>query len=299
MKRQLGMALLIVLLLISTLSVIAINSQDAWKQIFWRTEAQLSQQQIRFILLGAEDLIRIQVISNISQDNVHARQAWAQKNMHFQLGDDRINYAITDMNACFNINTLALPGALHGGDLQNGEIPWRHQVFLKILENLGVDEIKGMLFLKRLQPLLPLADITELRAVTDVGRELWLRLKPMLCVHPAEKNRININSLQGHHGAILLRSLMLNHISLAEAAEALEKYSDSNWEQGENIFNSLSQEPVRVALSKMQSGVTHTSDSFSVKIWMDINDFRYELTSQMQRDKNAVFVTQHHFGIEQ
>lgn len=247
MKRNKGMALLVVMLLLALMATLAIGINQFWYSAFNRTLNQQAHIQAKWQLLGGEIFARQWLAESLqNQTAVHFGQRWAQPGQALRTEDGSIGITFRDAQACFNINTLNYrfrapekPPEIPPPMTEESTTPVfradiARQVFDALLANLGFtaaqtkqlgDSIEARLTSGKMA----FSDISELRPLPGVSRERFLQLKPLLCALPAQKSEININTL-GEPQLPLLQALFLNQATRDALQPLLAARPPDGWE---------------------------------------------------------------------
>ncbi len=107
-SREQGVALLVVLLILSLMVTIAAAIAERNGRTFWRTVAQLDQLQAKWDGYSAEEMA-IQILQRSRQASprkTHLAQNWAQSELQFETGGGDVRGRIVDAQACFNLNAI-------------------------------------------------------------------------------------------------------------------------------------------------------------------------------------------------
>ena len=214
-----GVALLIVLLLLASLSVIAVSMTQTMRLSTARTGMAESIDQARWYARGAEalatQLITQQWAANPANDS--RGEDWLTAARQFPIDGGMIEARLSDETLCFNVNSLVI--ADEGAREANPEAQER---FMMLLDELGLDSVAQETVTETLTDWIdtaglgggsgaedpayarldvpyrtaeaPMADISELRAVMWMSPLLYKTLAPHVCVQPGERpSPININ----------------------------------------------------------------------------------------------------------
>lgn len=111
-----GVALITVLIVVAVVALVATGMASAFFLHLNRTGNILEADQAQEYARGAEEFA-IQVLKkSFEQDkNVHLKQPWAVKGMAFPIDHGVLTGEITDLQACFNLNSLAASGNANAG----------------------------------------------------------------------------------------------------------------------------------------------------------------------------------------
>ena len=138
-SREQGVALLVVLLILSLMVTIAAAIAERNGRTFWRTVAQLDQLQAKWDGYSAEEMA-IQILQRSRQASprkTHLAQNWAQSELQFETGGGDVRGRIVDAQACFNLN------AINYGAVDLAGVPYAARIFQQLLINLQVDIIQA------------------------------------------------------------------------------------------------------------------------------------------------------------
>jgi general secretion pathway protein K len=297
--KQRGMALLIVLLIVATMAAVAVNTQEYWQRALSRAEGQLFRQQAKWTLLGAEEWVRLQLLDTLPIERIHLGQPWARTEQHFQLDDITVHYQLRDNQACFNLNAVRPPRISPpsaDGESVVSQAPLPQRVFTQLLMNQAMNDTQAKALTAALAVATPLQDSSQLRALPGVNRELWLRLRPLICVHPHNRLRININTLQGSVGIELLTALMQGHFSHRHAENRLATRPATGWPSVEALAGEHLNNTATKAFAELQSLVTLSSDDMELLLWTEQQQRSYQLRSRLTRTEQGFRVTERRYG---
>ena len=263
--RQRGVALLIVLLLLATMSLVAITMTQALRGATGRALSAESLDQSRWYALGAEALaagiVQQQWLVRPAHDS--RMEDWLTQPVFVPFDGGQIEARIADDTGCFNLNSLVLRD-----DQALEENPEARERFEYLLEALGLDAVARESIAEAIVDWLDtdfaagtdgaedgdyarlstpyragntlMADITELRAVMWISPELYALLRPYVCVHPEiAATKININLVTQAEAPVLYAAFA----GLLEPAE-IESLIDAIPDQGFIIIDQFWALPV-------------------------------------------------------
>lgn len=299
MKQQ-GMALLIVLLLVATMASVAVSTQTYWITVFSRTENQQFRLQAKWMLLGAEEWIRLKLLATLPTDNVNVGQAWALSAQSFLLDDKKVSYQLSDNQACFNLNAIApFRSEPEGADAENTVTrePLPHKILKILLLRQGMSPLQTTQLLTTLAASTPLIDVSQLRAMPGIDYQIWQRIHPLVCVQPQKRLRINLNTLQGETGTELLIALTQGQLSHSQAQRQLSTRPTTGWRNIPALIDDTTNDTARVVFAQLQSVATLFSDDMELKLWTEQTPHIYQLRSRFIRTENGFRVTERRYGI--
>ena len=324
MRRQRGMALLVVLLLLAVMVTMASSMTERYRMQWLRTYNQQLQQQNYWYLLGSENLIRKVLVQDF-KDNPEKNslnQYWAIEDQVFPVENAILQGVVRDQHACFNLNSLS--NNITDETKTTASATYRATVFQDLLINLGTDEYRAQQITAAVQdwldtntiarslgaedseyeartpPYLPanslMQDVSELRAIRGMDAALYRRLLPQVCVIPETTLQINPNTLRTIH-APLLSALFLNDLSIDDARSILEQRPASGWDDVASFLELNALSNTASAGDQVQSALTIKSFYFLATLQADTDNYQSRLISLFQRQSNnQVTVIRRHFG---
>lgn len=122
-----GMAMVIVMVLLAVMTLLAANMSGRIQQQIGLALHQQEYQVLPWLTAAAESqALRLLRDSVGLEPTVNLSQAWAQEDLHFALPQGRVSLALSDLQACFNLNALheaqiSLAGQTSGSSSNTGE----------------------------------------------------------------------------------------------------------------------------------------------------------------------------------
>ena len=241
---QRGAALIIVLVLVASLSFIAMGLTDQTKRTAKRTINDQTRASSLWRALGAENLaatalegilLRGDEVMSIDDD-------WAAAPIPLPMDDGAATVHLIDASRCFNLNAFAKEededdddsalkeferlldhlglGAFEGARLGEVIIDWIDANDTR--ENQGAeDDYYTSLPVPYRTGGTMLADVSELRAMEGVSAALYRQLKPYICALPnSAPSVLNINMLRTRDAPILA-ALLGDEFTLGQASDAI------------------------------------------------------------------------------
>ncbi|MCK5819556.1 MAG: type II secretion system minor pseudopilin GspK [Psychromonas sp.] len=252
-RKQKGVALLTVLLILSVMITIAVSMTSRLTRGIKLTEGIVFSQSAYWYGQAAADLGVMVLNQDFKETNtVSLNQTWARPNFAFPLQNGSISGTVKDMRSCFNVNAL---GKTDKGNNQIMELS-EFQLLLteigiarrtaKIIAHSTKDWIdinnvandpqgaedayyKG-LGLPYLAAHHLMVDISELRAVRGVGQKTYDAIAPFLCAIPVSDQKIDINTVSAKQPEILYALLGENSgIRLGALKQLLASRPKNGW----------------------------------------------------------------------
>ncbi len=247
-NKQRGAALLIVLLLVATLSFVALSVTEITSLSAARSFNERSRSESLWRAFGAEVLAgaAIQAARQAAPDKMSLDDPWVAEPLVVPMDEGGARIFFSDATTCFNVNSLA---AQNPSGQSAGQTGSPRQVFVLLVRNIGFREFEG----ERLADIIidwldtdnnrqpqgaednhytalpvpyrsggqPLANVSELRALSGMTREIYIQLKPFLCAQGSTMpSPVNINMLITEH-APLLAALLGEQVSVSQAADII------------------------------------------------------------------------------
>ncbi|MFP7722889.1 type II secretion system minor pseudopilin GspK [Lysobacter sp. A3-1-A15] len=268
MKRQRGVALLTVLLLVAVMTALVVAVLDDIRFGLRRTANAQAVAQAQRYALGAETLARLQIDRLARRDPTRTtlEGQWNGRPFVFPLGggttgepEGMISARVSDASACFNLNSVVegVPGMWLRRELGIGQ-------YIALLEALDFAPGQARAMADALADWIDsdlqrspagaedpqyalrgdgyrtggtlLAETSELRAVAGYDPATYARIRPHVCALPdTALSPININTLQ-QDDAVLLTMLTGGALPLARARAVIAARPDDGWSAHEAFW---------------------------------------------------------------
>lgn len=323
MKKQQGVALIVVLLLLAMMTLLAVQMSERLQFNFYRVENQVQNQQAYWYALGMEELAKIAIQQGIDDsDTVNLSQAWATKGQRYPLEGGEAVGDIVDRQACFNLNALSgLPK-----DADSTKKPFLVRFLQSLLEEQGVDSYDAEVIADSSweyvdpedgvnssfgagdstyegfqPPYLPprglMADISEFRAVNGVTAQVYNKLKPLLCAIPTTDLVLNVNTLYKHQAPLLV-GLFAPELSLSDAEALIAERSYDGWQNIEDFMAEAAIARLSAAVKKSaKEHLAVSSNYFQLDTEILVDRARVRLVALLHRDgQEKVTVIRRRYG---
>ncbi|CAG9298377.1 type II secretion system minor pseudopilin GspK [Celerinatantimonas diazotrophica] len=252
--RQQGVALLIVLLIITIMVVLASKMALTGRMDIARLNDVKTQSDNWQRLLSAEQLA-LSVLRDSMRDSTRLslNQKWA-KQVTLPVDGGSIRGQIVDASRCFNLNALGQPNDASGQSMVQ-TLFYRLLVIEKVpaqkaqmiaaatrdwvdshshaLAGGGEDEVYQDAGYKA--PNTMLVDVSQWREVRGVDEQIYRRLSPLLCALPTQRLRIDINTLQSAQ-APLLEMLFYGYLTREKALKVIAQRPSRGFQTVDQIF---------------------------------------------------------------
>ncbi|EYE08492.1 type II secretion system (T2SS), K family protein [Escherichia coli 1-110-08_S3_C1] len=234
-----------VLLLLAVMASVSVGLSQRISRQTDRMRSLQDYQQATWYAVSAESLALSILNENLKNEEHTPIYSWSIGSHLFPLSQGKMAVTLRDAQACFNLNALAQPAKVSGegeGQLitliSRLDVPARRAA--QITESLqafiggGRDgqKQKDSEYLSRPVPFWPakqpLTDISELRVVQGMDAALYQKIKPLVCVLPMNRQRININSLDVSQ-SVILEALFGSGLSPAQARALLQQRPGKGW----------------------------------------------------------------------
>ena len=298
MRRQRGVVLLSVLLILALLSALVYQLVGRQSLVVAQARQTFAGDQALQYALGAEALarqiLRQEWMDTGAVDNLS--EVWAQPLPPLEVDNGFLEIQVRDLNACFNLNSVASTQTGEGGARVN------LTRFKTLLRNLNLADSIADAWLDWIDPDQEVSgfgaedgeylleevahrtanqlagDATELRMVREVDRNAWALLEPLVCALPADVLRINVNTADAMVIAALNPSLAEPQIRAITDAERL--YADVN--------QATTEVP---ELAAAQDALSVASEYFEIQVRAQVDDSLVELSSVLHRAPNDGTIT--------
>lgn len=259
-EGQSGAALIIVLLLVATMSFIALAISENTVLSARRSHNARSRGEVLWLGFGAENLARAAIRSALenTQTGMTADSPLFAAPREFPIEGGDLVMSFADRTRCFNINSLVAadndgqsalnkPAAEELQKLMDAfRAPGGEAMIAAIVDWIDADSLQqprgaeddhyASLPTPYRTGAAPLADISELRAIAGVDRERYRLLASRLCAYPDNApTHINVNML-GESDAPLLSALTGGQLSVDEAADVIRNRPPGGYPNADSFW---------------------------------------------------------------
>ncbi|MGE6097740.1 GspK family T2SS minor pseudopilin variant ExeK [Aeromonas salmonicida] len=316
--RQGGMALLVVLLILSVMVIIASNMSGRLQLELRRTGNLTAGKQAWWYAMSAEALVSKVLAQDFKDDPnvVNLGQNWARQDAVFPVDDGKLTGRVRDLQSCFNLNSLSVPlkDGVSGDDLEKQ--PYQVKAFRALLKQLEVEDYEAVQLTDAIRdwtdkdtalvssyggedayyegltpPYLTanqwMISTDELRAVRGVSAKLYARLAPYVCALPTDKLVVNINTIKPEQAALLV-ALYQDKVGLDDAKRVLTSRPQKGWKDKKAMTDQM---PVQVStIQGLDTALDVKSSYFEAKLIAEVGDTRARLESVFVRGKDNKLV---------
>ncbi len=321
---QRGAALITVLMILAIVVVIAVNMTGRLQLQLQRQQNLQQQQQAYWYAMGAEQFSRVLLGRSISgEETVNLGQDWAQSGASFVVADGNIAGEITDLQACFNLNSLQQAG--QRGPSGRIEQSPAQRSFARLLELVAADlSMPAEYLTARIHDWLDedsllstagsaeesdyaslqfpyytanslMASASELRLMLDITPADMQLLLPYICVVPENSQLlININTLN-EQSAVLLAAL-IPELTEADALDIIAERPEEGFASVDELWALPQFSNVEIA-DDIKALLTVKSSYFQLLATTSYLESGFVLTSIFRvDDENTVRVLARRFG---
>ena len=323
MKRQQGVALIVVLLLLAMMTLLAVQMSERLYYNFYRVENQIQNQQAYWYALGMEALGKVAIQQGIDDsDTVNLSQAWATQGQRYPLEGGEAIGDIVDRQACFNLNALSGLKPL----ANSSQKPFLVRFLQTVIEEQGAESYEAEVIADSCweyvdpddavnssfgagdstyegfqPPYLPprgfMADVSEFRAVYGVTAQIYNKLKPLLCAIPTTDMALNVNTLYEHQAPLLV-GLFYPALSLSDAEALIAGRPYDGWQKvddfmAESVISRLDAD----VKERAKDYLAVSSNYFQLDAEALVNRSRVRLVALLKRDgQDKVTVIRRRYG---
>ncbi|CAI0905747.1 Type II secretory pathway, component PulK [Serratia entomophila] len=307
MNKQRGMALLMVLLMMSVMAIIAVNINGYWQRAMTRAQSQQDQLRAKWLLLGGEIYAKRWLQRSLDkQPSVNLGQAWAREDIAMRTEQGEVSVRIINADACFNLNALAAaPPAEDRGDAA-AKIAPEKRIFMLLLSNLAVTEPQAEAIAEAIitkitgrrgvaETAYLFADVSELREMNFMSRELYARLAPLVCARPDNQLQINLNTVTAQQ-LPLIRAMLQNALSAEQVLALIGGRPREGWRSLDFFTADNYPELGKLQDDRLADRLAISGSRFTAELRVTLADGRYRLTSAWRRGDSGVRVIRRQFG---
>ncbi|WP_333850344.1 type II secretion system minor pseudopilin GspK [Leclercia sp.] len=318
LRRQRGVALLVVLILLVMMSALAAKISQQFCRNLQKTHYQVSQQQLRWAIQRQEWAVkdRLQTAASGESTPLALDGEWHQP-LETQGEYYTVVSQVEDAQDCFNVNNLLTeekpapdraaamptkPGKqqtveqlLVEGGLDHATA---EQVYGQLVDYLDGDSITAKEGQESdawagVQPARGPANqmmrnIGEIKLLPAFPAAAYAKVSALLCALPDASSKIDVNTLKPGQ-ARLLAALFPGKMTVDEASRLLEARPEAGWENIEAFSEALVQNAPQLkdALTQIADRLSINSRYFRVNYTGNTDDLTLRVVSQLQVDTHA------------
>lgn len=315
-----GAALVFVLLIVATLSIIAVQINEQFRFNVKRLDNQRQNNQAYWYALGGEQLAQSLLRQVADEDRISLAQAWATEDAVFPIDDGLLQGRIVDAQACFNLNNLLV--VRNPGEAEAAETAYEKQ-FVSVLELNGMDRNRALQLRDRVQDWLDadlqphglygaedleytdrepayqtantlFASTSEMNLLMPLEEGEPAILERIFCSLPETGTGININTLTPEQAPLLV-AILAASIGPEDAAQLIAQRPQEGWETVDQFLA----DPLladKTLPEDYRDKLTVQSRFFHATINVLYRDTQFSLTSVMTLADNQARVIARRYG---
>ncbi|WP_435235970.1 type II secretion system minor pseudopilin GspK [Psychromonas sp. PT13] len=276
-KPQKGFALVTVLMILAIMVTVAATMTGRLTLSLKRTEGITFSQKVYWYGQAAAELGRMVLDEDFADsDVVSLDQIWATPDMIFPLDNGHIAGEIKDLRSCFNVNAVIdetseaqFETLLNTLDIEDYSAETVAQSTLDWVDDDDEsDSSQGAedsyyegLKVPHLTANASMTDLTELRAVQGVTKDVYEQIKPYLCAVPSIEQAINVNTIKVDQAEILYAIFNDEDLTVDDFTALLEERPTSGWSDVDEFLDSSLFDDITVE-SAVKSQLAVTSEFF-------------------------------------
>lgn len=320
--KQRGVALIVVLLIVAIVAIVAtkITSRN---QISVRRTINLAQyDQAFWYAISAEEIAKKVLKQDLEDsDTVNMQQYWAQADVIFPAENGEIAGKISDMQSCFNLNSLSQTTKA----VENGQpkLPLPAVQFKGLLVALGMDEFAAERLAQTLKDYIDedttagpygaedadyearnvpyraantlLSHKSELRSVMGFTQSIYLKVAPYVCAIPGNSTMVlNVNTVPVEQAA-LIAGMLDNKISVGEAESIINQRPGGGYDKIDEFWENSSISSL-ASDAQLKSSFGVTSSYFLLQAGAKVDNAVFRLESVLKGDSKTLEVLSRQFG---
>lgn len=319
LRKQKGVALLVVLILLVMMSALAAKISQQFCRNLQKTHYQVSQQQLRWAMQAQEKVVKDRLQADASGESkaLSPDGDWHQP-LETRGEDYTVVGQVEDAQDCFNVNNLlAVENVAQG---QNApavpEKPRREQIVEQLLTESGLSQTNAEEVYLQLvdyldgdtttakegaetdawagvvparqpanQMMRTVAEITLLPAFPAAA---YPKVSKLLCALPDAASKVDVNTLKPEQAA-LLAALFPGKLNEDDAVRLIESRPETGWESMETFSKALEQAfpQLKDDLPQVADYLSINSRYFRVNYTGNTDELTLRVVSQLQVNNEA------------
>ena len=319
LRKQKGVALLVVLILLVMMSALAAKISQQFCRNLQKTHYQVSQQQLRWAMQAQEKVVKDRLQTDASGESkpLSLDGDWHQP-LETRGEDYTVVSQVEDAQDCFNVNNLLAVEKIAQG--QNAptvpEKPRREQIVEQLLTESGLSQTNAEEVYLQLvdyldgdtttakegaetdawagvvparqpanQMMRTIAEITLLPAFPAAA---YPKVSKLLCALPDAASKVDVNTLKPEQAA-LLAALFPGKLNEDDAVRLIESRPETGWESMETFSKALEQAfpQLKDDLPQVADYLSINSRYFRVNYTGNTDELTLRVVSQLQVNNEA------------
>ena len=319
LRKQKGVALLVVLILLVMMSALAAKISQQFCRNLQKTHYQVSQQQLRWAMQAQEKVVKDRLQSDASgESNALSPEGDWQQPLETQGEDYTVVSQVEDAQDCFNVNNLLAAEKPAQGQAQTAvpEKPRNERIVEQILTQSGLSQSTAEEVYLQLVDYLDgdtttakegaesdawagvvparqpanqmMRTIAEIKLLPAFPAAAYPKVSKLLCALPDTASKVDVNTLKPEQAA-LLAALFPAKLTEDDALRLIESRPESGWENMETFSKALEQTfpQLKDDLPQVAELLSINSRYFRVNYTGNTDELTLRVVSQLQVNNEA------------
>lgn len=319
LRKQKGVALLVVLILLVMMSALAAKISQQFCRNLQKTHYQVSQQQLRWAMQAQEKVVKDRLQTDATGENkaLNLEGDWHQP-LETRGEDYTVVSQVEDAQDCFNVNNLLAAEKIPQG--QNApavpEKPRNEQIVEQILTESGISHTTAVEVYQQLVDYLDgdattakdgaesdawagvvparqpanqmMRTIAEIKQLPAFPVAAYPKVSKLLCALPDSASKVDVNTLKPEQAA-LLAALFPGKLTEDDAVRLIDSRPETGWENMETFSKALEQTfpQLKDDLPQVAELLSISSRYFRVNYTGNTDELTLRVVSQLQVNNEA------------
>lgn len=319
LRKQRGVALLVVLILLVMMSALAAKISQQFCRNLQKTHYQVSQQQLRWAMQAQEKVVKDRLQTDATGENkaLNLDGDWHQP-LETRGEDYTVVSQVEDAQDCFNVNNLLAAEKIPQG--QNApavpEKPRNEQIVEQILTESGISHTTAEEVYQQLVDYLDgdattakdgaesdawagvlparqpanqmMRTIAEIKLLPAFPAAAYPKVSKLLCALPDSASKVDVNTLKPEQAA-LLAALFPGKLTEDDAVRLIDSRPETGWENMETFSKALEQTfpQLKDDLPQVAELLSISSRYFRVNYTGNTDELTLRVVSQLQVNNEA------------
>lgn len=319
LRKQKGVALLVVLILLVMMSALAAKISQQFCRNLQKTHYQVSQQQLRWAMQAQEKVVKDRLQTDATGENkaLNLDGDWHQP-LETRGEDYTVVSQVEDAQDCFNVNNLLAAEKIPQG--QNApavpEKPRNEQIVEQILTESGISHTTAEEVYQQLVDYLDgdattakdgaesdawagvvparqpanqmMRTIAEIKQLPAFPVAAYPKVSKLLCALPDSASKVDVNTLKPEQAA-LLAALFPGKLTEDDAVRLIDSRPETGWENMETFSKALEQTfpQLKDDLPQVAEFLSISSRYFRVNYTGNTDELTLRVVSQLQVNNEA------------
>lgn len=331
MRRERGVALLTVLLVLAIMTTIAAGMTNRSYLSMRRSINLNNHEQAYWYALASESLAKRALKQDFedADGTTHLQQYWASADVVYPVDNGTIGGTIDDMRSCFNLNALVQPLTDTEKQKDPYQPPLPARQLTAMLEAYEIDNYTAEMIADRVRdfvdsdgdtagsygaesaeyqarefpyqaPNQPMQHHSEIRAVLGVSAKMYQFLKDRICAIPGDTSQLlNVNTLDAEQPQLLV-GMLEGKLSVSEAQDVLNARPADGWENIDDFWAEGNMQRITDIDAQAKSTLVVDSNYFRLRGGAQVDTAVFRLESVLRRGSgDKLTVVSRQFGGQQ